>query len=209
MYKIIGADGKAYGPVSTEQIRQWIAESRVNGQTQVQAEGTQEWKPLAMFPEFAQSFGGPEAPIAPSLPAVQMAANRDAALKAVRAPAIALKITAILGLVAVAIGLVANVLSLLGVQFMVPASGDENFGRLLSGLGGALGILQGVVGAIVGVLILNGASKMQNLKSYQFAFATAILAMVPCVSPCCLLGLPFGIWALVVLNQSHVKSHFS
>src|SRR5436309_1839611 len=52
MYKIIGADQKEYGPISADQLRQWIAEGRVNGQTQACAEGTQEWKPLAMFPEF-------------------------------------------------------------------------------------------------------------------------------------------------------------
>jgi hypothetical protein len=55
MFKIIGADSKEYGPVSTEQIRQWIAEGRANAQTQVKAEGTMEWKPLGSFPEFAAS----------------------------------------------------------------------------------------------------------------------------------------------------------
>ena len=39
MYKIIGADGKEYGPVSTEQLRQWLLEGRVNSHTQVQPEG--------------------------------------------------------------------------------------------------------------------------------------------------------------------------
>ena len=53
MYKIIGADQKEYGPVTAEQLRQWIAEGRVNGQTSVQSEGAAEWKPLASFPEFA------------------------------------------------------------------------------------------------------------------------------------------------------------
>ena len=52
MYKIIGADQKEYGPISQDQIRQWIAEGRVNGQTQACAEGTQDWKPLEKFPEF-------------------------------------------------------------------------------------------------------------------------------------------------------------
>jgi hypothetical protein len=52
MYKIIGADQKEYGPISGDQIRQWIAEGRVNGQTVACAEGTQDWKPLAQFPEF-------------------------------------------------------------------------------------------------------------------------------------------------------------
>ena len=52
-YKIIGADLVEYGPVSAEQVRQWIAEGRVNSETKLQAEGTAEWKPLAEVPEFA------------------------------------------------------------------------------------------------------------------------------------------------------------
>jgi len=53
MYKIIGADGQQYGPVSTEELRRWIAENRANGQTLVLAEGATEWKPLSAFAEFA------------------------------------------------------------------------------------------------------------------------------------------------------------
>jgi hypothetical protein len=50
---------------------------------------------------------------------------------------------------------------------------------------------------------------MQKLQSYQFALTASIVAMVPCISPCCLFGLPFGIWALVVLNKPEVKSQFT
>jgi hypothetical protein len=56
MYKIIGADGKEYGPVTTEQLRQWITEGRSNAQTRVQSEGSAEWKPLGSLPEFAETF---------------------------------------------------------------------------------------------------------------------------------------------------------
>ena len=52
MYKIIGADGKEYGPVTAEQLRQWIQEGRANAQTRAQAEGSADWKSLAEFPEF-------------------------------------------------------------------------------------------------------------------------------------------------------------
>lgn len=51
MYRIIGADGKEYGPVPLEQVRQWIADGRVMAQTLVQADGTGLWKPLAQCPE--------------------------------------------------------------------------------------------------------------------------------------------------------------
>jgi hypothetical protein len=53
MYKIIGADQKEYGPVSAEQLRQWFAEGRVNGQTSIWSDTAGEWKPLSSFPEFA------------------------------------------------------------------------------------------------------------------------------------------------------------
>jgi len=53
MYKIIGADGQHYGPVSGEQIRRWIAENRVRAETLAQAEGSADWKPINSLPEFA------------------------------------------------------------------------------------------------------------------------------------------------------------
>lgn len=56
MYRIIGADGRQYGPVSADQIRRWIVEGRANAQTQMFAEGGAEWKMLSTFPEFANSF---------------------------------------------------------------------------------------------------------------------------------------------------------
>jgi hypothetical protein len=59
MYKILGGDGKEYGPVTAEALRQWVNEGRASGQTQVCAEGTTEWQPLAALPEFAQLFAAP------------------------------------------------------------------------------------------------------------------------------------------------------
>ena len=49
---------------------------------------------------------------------------------------------------------------------------------------------------------------MKKLVNYRLAMVVSILALAPCISPCCLLGLPFGIWALVVLNKPEVKSAF-
>jgi len=76
MYKIIGADQKEYGPVTAEQLRQWIAEGRVHAQTQVQAEGGAEWKPLSAFPEFAAALSAKAAP--PPQPPSLSAATADA-----------------------------------------------------------------------------------------------------------------------------------
>jgi hypothetical protein len=53
MYKIIGADQKEYGPITTDQLRQWISEGRVNAQTKVQIAEGAGWKSMAELPEFA------------------------------------------------------------------------------------------------------------------------------------------------------------
>lgn len=53
MFKIIGADGREYGPVDAAQLRAWIAEGRVDGQTLAQAEGAAEWKPLSAHSQFS------------------------------------------------------------------------------------------------------------------------------------------------------------
>ena len=53
MYQIIGADGREYGPITAEQLREWIAEGRANALTRAKAEGLDEWKPLTEYVEFA------------------------------------------------------------------------------------------------------------------------------------------------------------
>lgn len=63
MYRLIGADQREYGPISPEQLRQWITEGRVNAQTMVLAEGSADWKPLGTLPEFSVLLGIRPAPI--------------------------------------------------------------------------------------------------------------------------------------------------
>jgi hypothetical protein len=65
MYRIIGADGREYGPATADQVREWQAEGRVNAQTRVLAEGATQWKPLSEYPEFVPML----APTTPPLPA--------------------------------------------------------------------------------------------------------------------------------------------
>ena len=62
MYKIIGADGKEYGPIPAEILRQWIAEGRANPMTRVLPDGAADWKSLAELPEFAGALGAAAAP---------------------------------------------------------------------------------------------------------------------------------------------------
>ena len=68
MYTIIGGDGNEYGPIALEQIQQWIAQGRANGQTQVQKEGGT-FQPLSSHPELAALLPGASG--AASAPPVQ------------------------------------------------------------------------------------------------------------------------------------------
>src|SRR5262245_4034944 len=56
--------------------------------------------------------------------------------------------------------------------------------------------------------VLYGAYLMKQLSSLGHAKAAAIVACIPCVGPCCLLGIPFGAWALTVLGQEEVAKSF-
>jgi hypothetical protein len=68
MYKVIGADGKEYGPINADLIRQWIAEGRANGATKARLEGTTEWKTLGEFPEFAAALAARAVSLPPITP---------------------------------------------------------------------------------------------------------------------------------------------
>jgi hypothetical protein len=55
MYKTIGPDGKEHGPYNLQEMRQWIREGRIDGQTLVQGPDSSEWRPASTFPEFGFS----------------------------------------------------------------------------------------------------------------------------------------------------------
>src|SRR2546427_12347649 len=64
-YKIIGADGKEYGPVALSEMQKWVGEGRITGATQVSRSDQQSWSSAASFPELGVSDStSPAAPVA-------------------------------------------------------------------------------------------------------------------------------------------------
>ncbi|MHC4084530.1 MAG: serine/threonine-protein kinase [Planctomycetota bacterium] len=64
-----------------------------------------------------------------------------------------------------------------------------------------------LVTILTGGLIIAGAWHMLSLRNYGLAVAGSIVAMLP-LGLDFLIGFPFGIWALVVLTKSEVKTAF-
>jgi hypothetical protein len=211
MYKIIGADQKEYGPVNAEQMRQWIAEGRINAQTSAQAVGETTWKPISMFPEFAANFSYAPPPLSSMGGSMPGADYRLRALQDVSGPAVGLMIAAILGVITALIGIAMNVLgiSLRSMEALQNGGQNAEVLRIMQLSAGAVGIVLRIVGIAACVFIFCGAMKMKKLENYGLCTGASIVAMIPCISPCCLVGLPIGIWALVVLNQPEVKRSFS
>jgi hypothetical protein len=206
MYRIIGADGKEYGPISAEQLRQWIAEGRVNAQTRVLAEGATEWKTIAETPEFAAAVPSPGAlpppptmaPL-PSATAGMRSAASVTALDQVSGPGIGLIITGAINIL-MSLGMLAMSIANIGVSALQGSSAEAE--RFLRNTSGTVNFL------FLGVSFLLGILKLRKLESYGLCMTASILAMVPCLSCCFPLGIVIGIWALVVMSKPEVKDFF-
>jgi hypothetical protein len=214
MYTIIGGDQKEYGPIPADDVRQWIAEGRLNEQSLMKGEGDAEFRTLEKFPEFAELFNRSTSPTH-SPPILASGADdgfaRDAALQKINAPAIALVVLAIINIVLSAWNAVKLIFfhPVLDQELAkYPQFQDPQIQHIIQLFYGPIGIGSAIFTLLMGAVILFGAMKMRQLENYVFALTATILAMLPCVSACCILGLPFGIWALVVMNKPEVKSQF-
>jgi hypothetical protein len=84
-----------------------------------------------------------------------------------------------------------------------PAGGPANpMQFMFQGLGSL------IVGLCWGGLVIAGGISIIRRKIYPLAMTGSIVGMVPC-NCCCVLGLPIGIWALVVLAKPEVKDAFT
>jgi hypothetical protein len=66
----------------------------------------------------------------------------------------------------------------------------------------------GLVGIIGAPFILTGGVAMLSGRGYALSRTAAVLAMVPAVSCCFVLGIPAGIWALTTLRRPGIRASF-
>lgn len=126
---------------------------------------------------------------APSLAPEYYPPDAARAIERASAPALALIIMA-------AIDLFLSALGGLVVLVLIAAPGVQ--GKEAFGVG--WNIPGAVVSVGLNILIIVGMINMRRLTNYGLAMTAAVLALLPCFH-CCLIKLPFAIWAIVVLNE--------
>lgn len=136
---------------------------------------------------------------------IQLTPDRSAVV-AVKAPAIAL---IVVSLIAVVCGSLALVMDVFLIATGVVARLEQmNDGPISEYTQITIRSIWGVLLVLASSFVLYGAIQMKNLRNYEKARAAAIVAMIPLLGPCCLLGIPFGIWAFVALGQPGVRNAF-
>jgi hypothetical protein len=215
MYYIQGADKKEYGPISAEQIRQWIGENRLNRASPCRAAEDTVWKSLGEFPEFGDAFlaqppsaGGQAGPSLSGDPT--LAVSQEELMSKVRPPAIAVIVAAALGGLMALINVVMAALGI-GQGQQLPPGLPEQYQRLMQGMmdfSQKYGIFTNLLVLVLSIVTIVAGIRMMSLRTYGFVLFGVVIGMVPCLGGCCCLGLPFGIWAIVVLNRPEVKAAF-
>jgi hypothetical protein len=122
----------------------------------------------------------------------------------VSGPATGLMVTGIIGAFFAVLTLIASIVGM-GIA---PFLRDEIPDRYAEFWEGSVGAATAIVEIAVAAFIIFAALKMRELKQWELSLAASIVAMIPCISPCCIIGLPIGIWALVILLRPEVKEAF-
>jgi hypothetical protein len=76
------------------------------------------------------------------------------------------------------------------------------------GVGQMIGVLLMFAALSLEVLTVYGAYCLLKLEKLPIARTAAIISLIPVCSGCYVLGIPFGIWALIVLSRPEVKAAF-
>jgi F0F1-type ATP synthase membrane subunit a len=77
-------------------------------------------------------------------------------------------------------------------------------------VGSMIGSIVGVgLSILVFILILSGGIQMMRFKTWGLALTASILTFMPCNCPFFCIGIPLGIWAIIMLSLRDVREAFS
>lgn len=228
MYRVRGADQNVYGPIAAETVRQWIAERRLNRDSQVCREGEEVWQPLGQVAEFADAFSGggglgmaSSGAAVPALPAGAYQgptgmAGRESALVDVKPAAICM-------IVYGGVSLLVSLMSVLGQIVQAAQGGAKQAPELppgtpeisrkivewMTSMPPAVQWISIALSVVMSAVVIFGGIKLLGLKSRALVMTGAILSILTCFTTCCCgLGIGLGIWVLVLINKPDIRNQF-
>lgn len=145
----------------------------------------------------------------PSGPASVVPADlRVYALRRVSGPGMALIVFGLLGMF---LGMLATLVYVLILGGNLPPAPNPFLADLykeLRATADATDLVIAVVQTGVAMLCIIGGIKIRALRNRGLCLVVAVLATIPCTTPCCCVGMPFGLWALIVLLDGQVSAAF-
>jgi hypothetical protein len=110
------------------------------------------------------------------------------------------------------LGLLMSIFSVLLAVVLDPPAVDPNAPEWLrqfqqGGRGPVAATIQSIF-ILINLAIISGGIMMARFKNWVFALVACILAAINFGNFCCLLGLPIGIWGIIILSMADVKQIF-
>lgn len=213
-------DKQQKGPVTEDQFAELVRNGVIRAETLVWRQGMDAWQPysnvfsasqpaapaIASTSSSAVPASAPSPAQFPGMSFFNIDAQRERALSMVKGPAICLMIYACLTVGVAMLGLLGG----FNQQNYREMPGlDPKMAEMMEKFQGPINLISSLIILVVAAVIFYGAWRMKDLKSYGMAVTASIMAFLPCSCPCCFLGMAFGVWALVVLNNPEVKAHFA
>lgn len=124
------------------------------------------------------------------------------------------------GIALIVFGILALLLNLVGAAFQAlgavsqimilldSSAGTDQWVAWFTSQGISLIIMLG--GFIWSIIIILAGARLRSARSAGLVYAGSVMAMLPCcVSYCCCLGLPLGVWAIMTMQDEQVKAAFA
>lgn len=154
---------------------------------------------MSQYPSFENPYSQPMQPSTPTPPPSGGSTTKN------MLPAVALMVVGGLGLLA---SLFSFGLALFGPEVRVDPTAPEWLQEFQKGSRGTLAAGMQAFFILLNVFILVGGFCLMKLKNWGVAFGSTLAAMINFGNCCCILGIPVGIWAMVVVLQPDVKAIF-
>ena len=186
-YNFIGGDGKSYGPYTAEQMRQFMAENRLNAQSQIQVDGG----PLQPAGNFPELMGASTEVAQAQSPAAAMPQPmiRPGKLQAI----------AIMTLVG---GILATLFSIMWGIYAI-------FVAIMSFGVGCICLIGPIYQLVAGILCIIQGSKLlgKNPEPFHAKTKNTAIMQIVCIICCDWINMTLGIINLVFLNDEQVKAY--